>query len=137
MKRDNISPAAAGFDVVTREKSFECTTAGPAAVMTMVGADIGMIVSTHRTFPPPLIRRLAGSSVIDAIRKGTVVPPLPTIPRAPRNAPVPPTIAQPPFPWAVGDPGEGGPPDSPKATIVPTSVPSLFKISKIFSRIEL
>src|SRR6266852_1941165 len=81
--------------------------------------------------PPPFVRRLAGSSAIDA---SLAAPPVPlTWPRAPRNAPVPPIIDQ--FARSVeGVPGGGEPPANPKLMIVPTAVPSLCKISKISSR---
>jgi hypothetical protein len=77
------------------------------------------------------MRRLAGSSAIDAARP---TPPVPEIwPRAPRNAPVPPTIAQ--FARSVeGVPGGGGLPLNPRLTSVPTGVLSLFKISNTCSR---
>src|SRR5258708_37636152 len=81
------------------------------------------------------MRRLAGSSAIEAARMGSVFPPVPSCPRAPRNAQLPPTIAQSPLRTAAGEPGVA-PPLIPRATMVPMGVPSLFRISKIFCRIE-
>src|SRR5439155_16525604 len=63
----NTSPALAGFAAVTGEKS-EWNTAGPLAVVTTCGTDIGIKWITHRCVPPPLRRRFAGSSVIEAPR---------------------------------------------------------------------
>ena len=40
--RDKTSPAAVGLDEVTREKSLEWVTAGPLAVVTICGADMGI-----------------------------------------------------------------------------------------------
>src|SRR5579862_5057034 len=133
--RDKISPAAAGLDEVTREKSLECVTADPLAVAIICGADIGMRWATHRCAPPPLRRRFAGSSVIEADR--WTDPPgagatTPICPRTPRNAPVPPVIAKLLPPVTVkGDPGGASPPGNPSATMVPIGVPSLFRISKV------
>src|SRR4051812_18123665 len=45
-KRDRTSPAAAGLEALTREKSLECVTAAPLAVITMSGRDTGMTYST-------------------------------------------------------------------------------------------
>src|SRR5579872_2612640 len=41
-KSDRISPAAAGLDAVTGEKSLEWVTAGPPGVIAICGADIGI-----------------------------------------------------------------------------------------------
>src|SRR5215471_7515849 len=94
--KDSTSPGVAGLDTVTTEKSVECVTAGPAGVVAISGRNIGMTWSTHLIFPPPLILRLDGSSVMDAWRAavfpGTAASP--PCPLAPRNAPVPPTIAR-------------------------------------------
>src|SRR5581483_3659067 len=40
--RDKTSPAPAGLDELTREKSPEWVTAGPPGVTTICGADIGI-----------------------------------------------------------------------------------------------
>src|SRR5579859_4255540 len=87
----STSPALAGFAAVTGEKS-EWNTAGPLAVLTICGTDMGIKWTTHCCAPPPFRRRFAGSSVIEAFRcrdapdtpadGGTA----PTWPRAPRNA---------------------------------------------------
>src|SRR5260370_10177762 len=91
--RDKTSPAAAGLDAVTREKSLEWVTAGPLAVVMICGADIGIKWATHRCVPPPFWRRLAGSSVMEAAR-WTATPggfaPTPLCPRTPTNPPGPP-----------------------------------------------
>src|SRR5258708_15374758 len=106
--RDKTSPAAAGLDEVTREKSLEWVTAGPLAVVKICGTDIGIKWATHRCVPPPLRRRFAGSSVMEADR-WTATPgggaTTPNCPRAPRNAPVPPVITEilPPV-KVIGDP---------------------------------
>src|SRR5262245_2297084 len=86
--------------------------------------------------PPPFWRRLAGSSVIDAERFRILCGSraAPYWPRAPRNAPVPPTIAKFPPLWAKGAPGGGGPPFGPKATMVPIGVPSGLRISNVWYR---
>jgi hypothetical protein len=66
--------------------------AGPLAVVTISGTVIGMMCSTHRPVAPPLTRRFAGSSAMDAARP-PVHPPIRspfTWRRAPRNVPVPP-----------------------------------------------
>src|SRR6266571_2423336 len=63
----NTSPALTGFAAVTGEKS-EWNTAGPLAVVTICGADIGIKCAIHRCVPPPLTRRFAGSSVIEVLR---------------------------------------------------------------------
>src|SRR5437899_702748 len=63
----NTSPALAGFAAVTGEKS-EWNTAGPLAVVTICGTDIGIKWTTHRCDPPPFLRRFAGSSVIEVAR---------------------------------------------------------------------
>src|SRR5499427_9575669 len=57
-------------------------------------------------------------------------------PRAPRSAPVPPTIAQLPV-SPEGCPGGAEPPLIPRVMIVPIGVPSACKISKMFSRIAV
>src|SRR5258708_32242536 len=64
--RDKTSPAAVGLDEVTREKSLEWVTAGPLAVVTTCGTDIGIKWATHRCVPPPLRRPFAGASVMEA-----------------------------------------------------------------------
>src|SRR5712692_4419492 len=66
-KRDNVSPAAAGLDAVTRLKSLECATAGPPAVFTISGRDNGITCKIRFSFAPPLVRRLAGSSLTEAL----------------------------------------------------------------------
>src|SRR5207248_2817700 len=63
----NTSPGLAGFAAVTGEKS-EWNTAGPLAVVIICGNDIGIKCATHCWAPPPLRRRFAGSSVIEAPR---------------------------------------------------------------------
>jgi hypothetical protein len=130
---DRISPAVAGFEGLTSEKSFEWTMAGPLAVIATSGRDSGITNRTNRTCPPPFRRRLAGSSVIEARRALTApfnklfLPPF--WPRAPKNAPVPPTIAK--FWLATAGPGGVGDPlFSPVTIILPTGVtPSLCRIS--------
>src|SRR5947208_16826410 len=90
----NTSPALAGFAAVTGEKS-EWNTAGPLAVVTICGTNIGIKWTTHCCDPPPFRRRLAGSSVIEEPRNGATpggLAAVPACPRAPRNAPVPPVI---------------------------------------------
>src|SRR5437870_5156056 len=70
---------------------------------------------------PPLIRRLAGSSAIEASRELPVAPCGTTnasCPLAPRNAPVPPVIVRVPSPG--GRPGAGGPPAIPFDVMLPT-----------------
>src|SRR5439155_8530698 len=91
----STSPALAGFAAVTGERSA-WNTAGPLDVVTICGTNIGITVRTYRTFPPPFLRRLAGSSAIEAWRGGPCGfgrARAPVIPRAPKNAPVPLTIA--------------------------------------------
>src|SRR5216684_2477504 len=46
--RDRISPAAAGLEALTSEKSLEWTMAGPPAVVVIVGHDIGITYRTVR-----------------------------------------------------------------------------------------
>src|SRR5271154_5561839 len=140
-KIDKISPAAAGFAALTSEKSLECVMAGPFAVIATSGRNAGITYSVNTTCPPPFARRLAGSSVTDARRMGTAAEPSPCIalpvwPWAPRNAPVPPTIAKLCDP--AGGPGGDGPPAfSPSVMTVPTGVaPSLWRISYVSNRIE-
>ena len=58
---------------------------------------------------------------------------MPTCPRAPRNAPVPPVTTILDTVTFEGDPGGEAPPINPLAMIVPIGVPSLFKISKLIS----
>src|SRR5579862_9785513 len=135
INNDKISPGAAGFEALTRLKSAECVTAGPWGVGAIWGVNAGTNVKTHCSFPPPLMRRLPGSSVTDAARAAIVWVPRPICPRTPKKAPVPPTIAQSPFFTRPGEPGVV-PPLRPNATMVPTGVPSVFKISKICSRID-
>src|SRR5262245_64348407 len=55
--RDKISPAAAGLDPLTSEKSSVCVIAGPFGVATTVGQNIGITYSVKTTWPPPFIRR--------------------------------------------------------------------------------
>src|SRR5260370_15581983 len=114
--------------------------AGPLGVITTSGRNIGIKYTTYRILPPPFIRRLAGSSVIDSLGLGIVwgVAPWPNCPRAPRNAPVPPTIALLPWVCARGDPGDGKPtpPPSPAAMMLPIGVLSVFKISNLRSIME-
>src|SRR5579864_3361168 len=133
---DRISPAAAGLDVVTREKSPEWVMAGPAGSIAISGLSIGIKWITQRCVAPPFTRRFAGSSVIEVLRaKGTPGGggSAPTCPRAPRNAPVPPATTKLARVTFEGDPGGAAPPLYPVATIVPIGVPSLFKISKAIS----
>ena len=138
--RDRISPAAAGLEALTSEKSLEWTTAGPSAVIIIVGHDIGTTYRTVNMCPPPFWRLFAGSSVMDAVRSPTA--PLnklflwPFCPRTPKNAPVPPVIAA--FLLPAGGPGGVGIPLlNPKVIMVPTGViPSLCRISYVSSRIE-
>src|SRR6266511_1609180 len=61
------SPALAGFAAVTGERSA-WNTAGPLTAVTICGTDIGIKWITHRCVPPPLLRRFAGSSVIEVPR---------------------------------------------------------------------
>jgi hypothetical protein len=72
-RRDRISPAAAGFEALTSEKSLECAIAGPLPVITISGRESGMPYSTDAICPPPFWRRLAGSSVMDAVRSGVAL----------------------------------------------------------------
>src|SRR5262245_9911547 len=130
---DRISPCAAGLDTVTRVKSPEWVMAGPAGSIVTSGRAIGITWAIHRQVPapPPLRRRLVGSSATEVIRATGDNDPI--CPRAPRNAPVPPVIARlcPPATLGgavTGDPGGGVPPVSPMAVMVPIWVPSLFKI---------
>src|ERR1700747_3584147 len=130
---DKISPAVAGFAGLTSEKSFEWTTAGPPAVTAISGRDRGTTNRTNRTSPPPFRRRLAGSSVMEAVRALTApfnrlfLPPL--WPRAPKKAPVPPTIAK-FWPDTDGPGGAGDPLFNPLTIMLPTGVtPSLCRIS--------
>src|SRR4030081_2447773 len=67
----SFSPGAAGFDAVTISL-FACATRGVPPVVRTIGRFIGVTWNTHRARPPPLRRRLAGSSTIDAIRTATV-----------------------------------------------------------------
>ena len=97
------------------------------------GTTVGITSRMNRPFPPPLMRRLAGSSVIEAAR-GLLPAPEPAWPRAPRNAPVPPMIAQLLPCNTDGAPGGALPPASPVAAMLPIGVPSLFRISKKRSR---
>src|ERR1041385_15848 len=89
--------------------------------------------------PPPFWLRLEGSSVMDAVRsevapgKRTLL--TPPWPRAPKNAPVPPTIAR-LRPPTGGPGGMGDPLFSPIVIIVPTGVPSLCRNSNVSSRLE-
>src|SRR5215831_14371671 len=89
--------------------------------------------------PPPFLRLFAGSSVMDAVRsevapgKRTLL--APPWPRAPKNAPVPPTMAR-LRPPTGGPGGVGDPLFSPMVIIVPTEVPSLCRISNVSSRLE-
>src|SRR6202162_3144334 len=64
--RDKTSTAADGLDAETREKALEWVTARPLEVVKMCGADIGIKCSTYCCVPPPLRRRFAGCSVIEA-----------------------------------------------------------------------
>jgi hypothetical protein len=57
--------------------------------------------------------------------------PAPFCPRAPRNAPVPPVIAKLPATTETGFLRAWGPGVRPEVTIVPTTLPSLSKISKV------
>ena len=120
---------------MTREKSLEWATAGPPGVITICGADIGIKWTTYRCVPPPLRRRFAGSSDMEAPRWEATPGGFATNsiwPRAPRNAPVPPVIAKLLPPVALkGAPGGAEPPPNPFVTIVPIGVPSLFRISKV------
>src|SRR5260370_29832831 len=85
--------------------------AGRLTVITRCGRNIGINWRTNLTRPPPLRRRFAGSSVIEAARMGVdcAVTELPYCPRAPRNAPVPPTIAKLPCVIDNGPPAGGEP----------------------------
>jgi hypothetical protein len=47
---------------------------GPADVVRICGTDMGMMCRKKVTFVPPLMRRLAGSSAIDAGRPEPPVP---------------------------------------------------------------
>src|SRR5260370_19483062 len=47
-KSDRISPAVAGFAAVTREKSLEWVTAGPAGRNAISGLSIGIKLTTYR-----------------------------------------------------------------------------------------
>src|SRR6516164_5198679 len=67
-KSDRISPATAGLDAVTREKSPEWVIAAPAGSIAISGRSIGIKWITQRCVPPPFRRRFAGSSVIEAER---------------------------------------------------------------------
>src|SRR5260370_597622 len=84
-------------------------------------------------FPPGRLRRLERSSVIDAARTGAEDTPWPDTPRAPRNAPVPPTMAILEDMAASAAPGAGGTllPENPSPTRVPIGVPSSFRISHV------
>jgi hypothetical protein len=73
-KSDKTSPAAAGFEAVTSVKSVECVIAGPVAVTTTSGVVIGMTCRMTRFGLPPLLRRFAGFSMIDAERGVLPVP---------------------------------------------------------------
>src|SRR4029077_4402488 len=53
-KIDRISPAVAGFEAVTREKSPEWVMAGPAGSIAISGLSIGIKWTTYRCVPPPL-----------------------------------------------------------------------------------
>src|SRR5215472_9523115 len=97
------------------------------------GADIGYRVNILRDVPPPLMRLLAGSSVMEAPRAWP--PPEPDIPRTPAKAPVPPITAKLTPDCAAGAPGGGAPLDSPIAIMLPTVFPEASKISKTSSRI--
>ena len=109
--------------------------AGPAGSIAISGLSIGIKWTTYRCIPPPLRRRFAGSSVMEAPRWLATPGGFAAIsicPRAPRKAPVPPVIAKLLPPVAVkGAPGGAEPPANPVVTMVPIGVPSLFKISKV------
>ena len=126
----------AGLGGLCRGDGREVRMAGPLDVVTICGTNIGITVRTYRTFPPPFLRRLAGSSAIEAWRGGPCGfgrARAPVIPRAPKNAPVPLTIAVLPCVTCRGAPGTAEPPLSPKAMMVPIGVPSALKISNVCS----
>src|SRR5437867_13048922 len=80
-----------------------------------------------RPLGPPYLRRLEGSSSMEANRavKGAFVT---NTPLAPRKAPVPPVTAR--FQAEpAGTPGGVSPEVKPEIMIVPTGVPSLWRIS--------
>src|SRR5215469_11067219 len=97
--------------------------------MMICGADMGKTVTILWDFPPPLIRRLAGSSVTDAMR--ALPPPEPDVPRTPANAPVPPMTAKFTPVWDEGDPGGAAPLDSPRAMILPTGFPTRSRFQRL------
>ena len=115
-KSDKISPCVAGLATVTREKSLEWVMAGPDGSIVTSGRAIGITWAIHRTVPPPLRWRFAGSSVMEAFRCVTTpgaAAATDICPRAPRNAPVPPVITKLPPAAAVGDPGGASPAGNP------------------------
>jgi hypothetical protein len=69
---DSVSPGVAEFPPVTGVELLACRITALRFVVTISGRTIGMIARSHRTLPPPLRRRFAGSSVIDAARGGIV-----------------------------------------------------------------
>src|ERR1051326_753429 len=52
-KSERISPAAAGLDALTIEKSTEWVTAGPAGSIAISGLSMGIKCTTHLCDPPP------------------------------------------------------------------------------------
>src|SRR5439155_12874012 len=83
------SPARAGLEVVTCEKS-SWKIAGPFVVIWTLGRNLGYSVKRIRDLLPPLIRRIDGSSDMDAALD-PVDCSARCSPMAPKKAPLPPT----------------------------------------------
>ena len=63
MKRDKISPAAAGLDALTTVKSLEWVTAGPLAVMVISGRSCGIRwINPSHLSSDPVHAAIGGSS---------------------------------------------------------------------------
>src|SRR5262245_950770 len=56
---DRISPAAAGRDALTGEKSLECVIAGTPELVAISGRDDGITYMVNMTWSPRFTRRLA------------------------------------------------------------------------------
>src|ERR1051326_1437176 len=120
----SVSPACAELEAVTCWKLLAWTTARPLWIEITAGRSSGMSWKTQLPLPPPLVRLLAGSSVMEAERVGT--PPA-IAPRSSDRRPVkrscphrPPTNPTPPDTQEDGgEPGGAGPPPISATIMVP------------------
>src|SRR5216684_142636 len=133
-KRVRSSLDFAGFASVTRLKSPEWTTAGPLAVITISGRNIGTRWTISVVFPPPKVLLLDGSSVTDAERDGLAAASAPDCPSTPRNAPLPPVTTRLPRGCSRGAPGDGAVFSNPLNVMEPLRVPSGQSIVSTQSR---